>query len=648
MSASSELQFELKQGREANYFRRSGGTAVHTAITSGPRSSIIVAFAAQDSALSLWLKPNSKLTVSVKPHIVRDGRLHGVKFELQPADRLRIERAVLGSVRTVRDYEHDGSKPAAIQEAIKLNSDTVVFSRASLDGKAIYSMKITGQEVRRDRDGTIEVHGPRVSVEAMTSEAELKPMHSEDIIEPEYLAKLTRDQVEMISFLFYREKFLAGSWRYLTYFGRDSIIMSLLLSDLLKVDAMEAVVGSVFNRMSKDGSVAHEEEIGDYASYRRQSAGGGRSRKPIYDYKMIDDDFLLAGLMRAYLKKAAPERAAAFLNRSTVMGRTYREALQANLKLALNKAQPFADHPVFTNLISLRPDETTGNWRDSQHGLGESGRYPFDVNVAMVPMALDVAAQIFFDTNLGLADKSEALRAIRSYAVWSERARPLFQVTISAGVAKERSTRYAAKMQLPAPPASDGPVRFSALALDSKGRPIPVMHSDEGFVLLFTKPSPAVLKEIAQTVSRKFPLGLNSPVGMFISNPAYAPPHYQNLFTPHDYHGALVWSWPMALMAKGFRAQRQRPDLDDSTQAQLGDAENSLWESIEKMRPLLSTELWSWTADQSGLPHYVPFGQNRRDETVSNALQGWSLAFLAVTQQPPSSTVVAGSLSAGQ
>lgn len=50
-----------------------------------------------------------------------------------------------------------------------------------------------------------------------------------------------------------------------------------------------------------------------------------------------------------------------------------------NVDYNLNRAQAFADNPVYSNLLGLREGVPVGNWRDSNEGLGY-GNYPFDVN----------------------------------------------------------------------------------------------------------------------------------------------------------------------------------------------------------------------------------------------------------------------------
>src|ERR1035437_1191574 len=85
--ASTDLEFELQQGKnEANYFLRHGGNAVHTAVTSGKKSSVVVAFAAQNSADTLWLDAagsSIKLDVISKPRHISNGALQGASFTIQ-------------------------------------------------------------------------------------------------------------------------------------------------------------------------------------------------------------------------------------------------------------------------------------------------------------------------------------------------------------------------------------------------------------------------------------------------------------------------------------------------------------------------------------------------------------------------------------
>ena len=114
-----------------------------------------------------------------------------------------------------------------------------------------------------------------------------------------------------LAFLSYQDKFLAGSWRFDTYFGRDTLISALLLAPVLEPQAMESAIASVLDRLAPNGEVAHEEDIGEFAVLRNAREGRGRVATPIYDYGMVDDDFLLAPLAARWLLDDERARAGA-------------------------------------------------------------------------------------------------------------------------------------------------------------------------------------------------------------------------------------------------------------------------------------------------------------------------------------------------
>ena len=69
----------------------------------------------------------------------------------------------------------------------------------------------------------------------------------------------------------------------------------------LSPTAVEDGLSSVLARLSADGEVAHEEDIGEQAVLDHLKADGSRSAAPVYDYKMIDSDYLLAPVVSAWL-----------------------------------------------------------------------------------------------------------------------------------------------------------------------------------------------------------------------------------------------------------------------------------------------------------------------------------------------------------
>jgi hypothetical protein len=177
-----------------------------------------------------------------------------------------------------------------------------------------------------------------------------------------------------------------------------------------------------------------------------------------------------------------------------------------------------------------------------------------------------------------------------------------------------------------------GAVRYNAIALDADGRPVPIVHSDEGFALLFQHPSPDRLDVAAATVAAPFPTGLMTGIGMLVANPVFAPPALQARFSPAAYHGTVVWSWQQALVAAGLSRQLARADLPPATCARLRNAQGALWRAIGAGSGVRNSELWSWRfAD--GAYRIAAFGAGGGDADESNAAQLWSTVYLAV--RPP-------------
>jgi hypothetical protein len=414
-----------------------------------------------------------------------------------------------------------------------------------------------------------------------------------------------------------------------------------MLMPVLTPEVTEAALGSVIDRLSDDGQVAHEEEIGEFAvlGNRKEVPPARDVRAPRFDRKMIDGDFLFAPVLARYLLEDPDGRgrAQAFLARRSPSGRPYAEAVLANLDRVLRKARPFANDPGPLTLIAIEANQTAGNWRDSSMGLG-GGRYPFDVNVALVPAALRAAAQLY-----GLAP----LAREKSTHVGADDARVLadawggterfFRVELPRAQAVERATTYARELGLDVRDAAaklpEHAVGFPGLSLDANGAPVPVMHSDDGFLLFFCEPSPARLEDAAERISRPFPLGLRTPVGVVVANAGLSgDAARKRAFAPGRYHGAVVWSWQQALLAAGLRRQLARADLPEATRQALREAERVLWEAIDGAWDMRASELWSFSVE-GGRYKAVPFRQETGQEEESNAAQLWSTVYLAVQRE---------------
>jgi hypothetical protein len=213
------------------------------------------------------------------------------------------------------------------------------------------------------------------------------------------------DQATSLSFLSYDSKLLAGTWRFLTYFGRDSMISALLLQPILSQgegSAIEAVISAVLERINRaDGTVCHEEVLGDYATFLNLK-DGLTSTEPRCDYKMVDTDYLLPIIMKNYFvdSEAGRQRVGAFFNTTASFlvensGLTYAQLAETTALKIMNATAAFAAEggQIKENLIRLRENEPVGEWRDSNAGLG-GGRIPYDVNAAIVPAGLRAIAAL--------------------------------------------------------------------------------------------------------------------------------------------------------------------------------------------------------------------------------------------------------------
>jgi hypothetical protein len=314
--------------------------------------------------------------------------------------------------------------------------------------------------------------------------------------------------------------------------------------------------------------------------------------------------------------------------------------LASNLRFVLNQGRAFANAPSVRTLIAIKPGRTTGEWRDSDEGLGR-GIYPYDVNGALAPAAIEAADRLFraglLDPYLSAEDRVLFADAGRMAQVWRTQAPPLFRVELPAAAAAVSIRAYADNLGVPAAPALkalDGrPLVFHALSLDATGKPVPIVNSDEGFALLFGHPSAADLDTYVTATMRPFPAGLMTDVGLVVANAALTDRDVQARFTPAAYHGAVVWSWQQALLAAGLERQLARCDLPAPLRARLVAAQAELWRAIRATRAVQSSELWSWTF-RNGRYEVVPFGAGKADVDESNAAQLWSTVYLAV--RPPS------------
>lgn len=652
-TAPPRLAFHVSAGRFLNYFLREGSVAANLVLRSGTDPRILVAFPAGDSGVGIWFAPQSgrgawRVIGPLKSVRARDAKgraLYGITASVEIADpALTIHQAVLSSIRVLRDYGSLGKLPQGIAITPALKGRTLVWTRDRLGGAAGYRLAVEvlhgtlrGRQILAGSHGRIELR-----ITGLTGEKPLTALAGRELLRrPDSGNTAARDT---LTFLAYRQKLLAGSWRFDTYFGRDTLMSLRLLMPALSATAIEDGLDSVLARLSAQGEVAHEEDIGEQAVLDHRKENGSLSAAPVYHYQMIDEDYMLAPVAAAWLLNPR-ERAhsAAFLATAVGGPMALRDArgaaLVRNLRYVLLSAEGFARRPGYTNLIGLKPGVPAGDWRDSKTGLG-GGHYPYDVNAVLVPEALDAAAHLYLSGLLGpyltAEDRALFARAASMAGIWRAKAPAFFAVSVSHATAVKDIDAYSASQGIAPQPGvaalGSGGERFFALSLTAHGRPIPVMQSDDGYELLFGRPDPETLERIVSVLMRPFPAGLMTGAGMVVANPVFAPPSVQAIFTRHDYHGTVIWSWQQALFAAGLARQLKRHDLPARLRTALVGAQHTLWAAIEATRAMANSELWSWSY-AAGHYHVRPFGSSSADATEADAAQLWSTVYLAV--RPP-------------
>ncbi|KAI1339698.1 carbohydrate-binding module family 52 protein [Xylariaceae sp. FL0016] len=578
-----------------------------------------------------------------------------------------IDLSILGSIRSIRDYvEGGGTVVPKIQDGIvttQLPSGGVQLHRKWLDGitETFVTFESTVNQRIKLHDGRPHFEAGRYTWNAWSNYPQLQQLSNDEVLNSESQELITQkpDDVKSLSFFSYSSKVLAGGWRFLTYFGRDSLITLLLLRSVLsegKGGEVEAILGAAVERVDLgDGSVCHEETIGDYATYLNQQQGID-STDPRCDYKMIDTDLFLPIALEEYLVQSAVGRRRRddFLasNASVIAeneGHTYAQLVLATAEKIMRITEGFEKSSLKKDLIHLKQGQTVGQWRDSESGLG-GGRVPYDVNTALVPAALKAIASL--SSNGLFPDHPDwAQSATKRAAFWEDTTLSFFEVNIPATEARELVDSYATASNFSGEVDTTNltsPVSFHGLALGGEAlKPVvKVMNTDDCFRLFLLRPTnqtqlSSFLSQVTDNILRPFPLGLSSSVGLFVANPAYAGDSAKiSDFTSSSYHGTVVWSWQLAMMAAGLEKQLARCSgeildfcTDQPLYTKILEAYNHLWSLIDRNRDHLSSEVWSWIY-KDGHFQYTPLGSLPPAEGQSpvegDIRQLWSLAFLAV------------------
>lgn len=346
--------------------------------------------------------------------------------------------------------------------------------------------------------------------------------------------------------------------------------------------AIEAVLGAVLERINRtDGTVCHEEVIGDYATYLNLKENI-TSTEPRCDYKMVDTDYLLPIAMQNYFAatQTGKQRSGAFFNTTATFlaennGLTYETLAEITIQKIMNATAAFAapGGQVIENLIHLRDDEPVGEWRDSNKGLG-GGRIPYNVNAALVPAGLRAIAAL---SSAGyFANHPEWNETATRYAqIWEDLTLQFFEVSVPQSEAVSLIESYVTDSNLSIPTNAGnitGKVVYYGVALNGTVAPpnntssavMPIMNTDDCFRHFFLNTTnqqqlSTFLNQTADHILNPFPVGLASDVGLFVANPAYSGnASFAANFTRGDYHGTVVWGWQLAMMGAGLGRQLGR------------------------------------------------------------------------------------------
>ncbi|MBX2988335.1 MAG: hypothetical protein KF802_10610 [Bdellovibrionaceae bacterium] len=640
----TDLAFREKIGRVEEHSVREGQTAAHVYMDSTIDPYLFFAFPAGNSGVALWMKSSggtpAHLEAVSSPRVVsREGGLNGVEIQARAgASRLSLGDSVLGSMRFIRDRELNVQIPAEVAtKNVREENGRLIFERESLNGLARYVLEVeaTG-DTRLVRNGSSFelVSNREVTFKARgySSEKALTPLSIQDVFQEKALSRMDRKKLEAFSFLLYKEKLMAGSPRYLSKFGRDSIYTLRVLMDVMKPEAIESLLTATMSGMHpKWGLVSHEQHEGDFVSYvrlKRHEKYKGVDA-PMEDYKMIDDDFAFVIVLGEYMKRY-PERAKGFFDRTEQRGLSQRDLAARLFRYVEKSTADFARNPTYRHLISLKGHEKTGEWRDSENGLA-GGRYPFDVNAALVPAALKALSEIARHPTAGFQDAGAAESFHRAFEVWNTRAAPLFEVRVSAAQAKKAGEDYLRELGIPARELGASPredLVFPAIALDAKGEPIPVIHSDDSLMMTFGYPSPAYLRTVSQRYQLQFPYGLSTPVGVLVANPVFASRELKGKFDETKYHGRVSWTMQEDLIVYGISRQLLRDDLSSSLKADLRQSSRLVEKAIASKAAMGGTEVFS-IFYRDGRYEAVPFAGDAK----SNSNQLWSHLRLAFPGQ---------------
>ncbi len=472
-------------------------------------------------------------------------------------------------------------------------------------------------------------------------------LHDDVLSEYGTLSPFRKDMVDRnldgIFILASRAKLMAGSPRFLTYFGRDTLLSLSLLVGKTKEELLYYGLKSVFSRLSDKGEVAHEEVVGEFAHLISASAAPDIPR-PQLEYHMVDDDFLLPLTLVRCMEKGFGTLIEQLLDEE------YRGGGGASGHVLLAGNIRFCRKQLQKGLVAYHTDESVGDWRDSLASQGI--RYSYELNRGLVPFLESAVTK--------LTDRMPRLREILELekgenpadadadtdadadadAVRRSRDRNRYLVTVrlkqvrqylddwlhEAGFSNSERKVLCGRIS---DRAEDSWYSFYALALDRMYEPIKIQHNDIAFSLLYGDPEAEELDIMLQPLETAFPLGLKTEVGLLVSNPCFAEDReIRRSLIRKQYHGLVIWPLMHNILFHGIQRQLARvsdkqPPWPSSLIERLENLKAYILNVMEKAGSFSTSELYSFTASAEG-DLIVPFGRGSGSTTESNPVQLWS------------------------
>ncbi len=557
----------------------------------------------------------------------------------------------------------------------------------------------------RSTDNTSQI---QLTVRVSTDSGALTPLDHRKIFNADFMKfyeaqKAAKDptrfkwldrEVRGMELLSSQEKLMAGLPNFATYFGRDTMMSSLMMEPIWQGTMLEHAIGSVLNKLAPDGAASHEEALGGQAikenadkynklidQYLQNKNSETLDQATVVlknlqqtneNYRMVDDDFQLPVLVGRYLKRTdlSNEQKRDFLLRKSHQDVSFVTLIVRNLIYVVNKAYPYAEDPIATNLVSF-PHENekwgSASWRDSEVGYAR-GRFAMDVNTIWVPESLESIGDIFSEfAKVGFASADLESRVpefrgtkLQSYVADSAKLQKAIQTWKNSVQhfkvhLDEEQIRKGVKAKLEWLPEVERnywagvlantttdkkDLDFLALSLDENGKPIPIVNTDtatlifiEDFTdqILQNKKTPADVTALTYTFGAPYPVSLFvEGLGPLCANDTYASPEVWEMFKKDLYHSPrVVWGREVNLILLGLLKQIDAAYdgdklKDEKLSTYVADLRKSLKETLDAVEAsgLKHNELWTYKIDEKGFSP-IRYG-------TSSDVQLWNLTDLSV------------------